>query len=190
MNASFDQRREQMFPKLSRAQIARLEAHGQRLDTRAGEVLAEPGRRHNRLLVVLAGSIEIALPGLRGEVLFNVLGPGDFSGEISTLRGVAGFTRLRVREAGAILAIDEENVRNIVQIDAELSEIMMRAFILRRMGLVSSGQGEVMLLGSRHSAGTLKLREFLSRNAHPYVSIDVDDDPDVQMLLDRFHITM
>jgi len=190
MNELFDQRREQMFPKLSRAQIARLEAYGQRLDTRAGEVLAEPGRRHNRLLVVLAGSIEIALPGLRGEVLFNVLGPGDFSGEISTLRGVAGFTRLRVREAGAILAINEENVRNIVQIDAELSEIMMRAFILRRMGLVSSGQGEVMLLGSRHSAGTLKLREFLTRNAHPYVSIDVDDDPDVQTLLDRFHITV
>jgi thioredoxin reductase (NADPH) len=190
MNELFDKRREQMFPKLSRAQIARLEAHGQRLETQVGEVLAEPGRRHNRLLVVLAGSLEIALPGLRGEVVFNVLGPGDFSGEISTLRGVAGFTRIRVREAGAILAIDEANLRNIVQVDSELSEIMMRAFILRRMGLVASGQSEVMLLGSRHSADTLRLREFLSRNAHPYVNIDVDDDADVQTLLDRFHIAV
>jgi thioredoxin reductase (NADPH) len=105
-------------------------------------------------------------------------------------RGVAGFTRIRVREAGAILAIDEANLRNIVQVDSELSEIMMRAFILRRMGLVASGQSEVMLLGSRHSADTLRLREFLSRNAHPYVNIDVDDDADVQTLLDRFHIAV
>jgi hypothetical protein len=58
------------------------------------------------------------------------------------------------------------------------------------MGLVSSGLGEVLLLGSRHSAGTLRLREFLSRNAHPYVNIDVDDDAEVQTLLDRFHVAV
>jgi thioredoxin reductase (NADPH) len=189
-NELLERRREQMFPKLTRAQIARLEPHGQRLDAQAGEVLAEPGRRHDRLLIVLAGSLEIVLPGLHGDELVNVLVPGDFSGELSTLRGVAGFTRIRVREAGAVLAIDADNLRKVVQTDAELSELMMRAFILRRMGLVSSGQGEVMLFGSRHSAGTLKLREFLTRNSHPYVSIDVESDPGVQALLDRFHVAV
>jgi thioredoxin reductase (NADPH) len=185
-----EKRREQVFPKLTPGQIERLEAHGQRTATRAGEVLVEPGDRHHALLVVLSGSLEVALPGMRGEELLTVLVPGDFSGEMSTLRGVAGFTRIRARESGAVLEIDEESLRDVVQTDAELSEILMRAFILRRMGLVASGQADAMLLGSRHSAATLGLRKFLTRNAYPYVSVDVDTDSDVQELLDRFQVAM
>jgi thioredoxin reductase (NADPH) len=142
-----EKRREQVFPKLTPGQIERLEAHGQRTATRAGEVLVEPGDRHHALLVVLSGSLEVALPGMRGEELLTVLVPGDFSGEMSTLRGVAGFARIRARESGAVLEIDEESLRDVVQTDAELSEILMRAFILRRMGLVASGQADAMLLG-------------------------------------------
>jgi thioredoxin reductase (NADPH) len=185
-----EKRREQVFPKLTPGQIERLEAHGQRTATRAGEVLVEPGDRHHALLVVLSGSLEVALPGMRGEELLTVLVPGDFSGEMSTLRGVAGFARIRVRERGAVLEIDEESLRDVVQTDAELSEILMRAFILRRMGLVASGQADAMLLGSRHSAATLGLRKFLTRNAYPYVSVDVDTDSDVQALLDRFQVAV
>src|SRR5258708_7863095 len=66
----------------------------------------------------------------------------------------------------------------------------MRAFILRRMGLVASGQSEAMLLGSRHSPGTLRLREFLTRNSYPYVSVDIDNDSGVQALLERFHVAV
>lgn len=189
-NDLLKKRREQVFPKLTPRQIARLEAHGKRTATRAGEVLVEPGERHRPFLVVLSGSLEIVLPGMLGEEVVTVLLPGDFTGEMSTLRGVAGFVRIRVREGGAVLALDEERLRNVVQSDAELSEILMRAFILRRVGLISSGQSEVVLLGSRHSAGTLKLREFLTRNGHPYVNIDVDGDPGVQALLDRFHVAV
>jgi thioredoxin reductase (NADPH) len=184
-----ERRREQVFPKLTPTQIARLEVHGIRTETRAGEVLIEPGERHRKLLVVLSGSLEAALPGMLGEELITVLVAGDFTGEMSTLRGVAGFVRVRVREGGAVLAIDEENLRNIVQTDAELSEILMRAFILRRMGLLSSGNSDAMLLGSRHSAETLKVREFLTRNNYPYVGVDIDADPGVQALLDRFQVT-
>ena len=183
-----EKRREQAFPKLTAQQIARLEPHGERLDTRTGQVLVEPGVRHQKLYVVLAGSMEAVVPGLQGESLITVLVPGDFSGELSTLRGVAGFSRLRVRESGKVLAIDERKLRDIVQTDAELSELMMRAFILRRVGLVASGQGQIMLLGSRHSAATLQLREFLTRNAYPHVNVDLDGDADVQALLDRFQV--
>ena len=185
-----EKRREQVFPKLTSLQIARLEAHGRRVEMRAGEVLVEPGERHRDLLVVLSGSLEIALPGVLGEELITVLLPGDFTGEMSTLRGVAGFVRVRVREGGAVLAIDDDNLRDVVQTDAELSEIFMRAFILRRMGLVGSGQSGVMLLGSRHSADTLRLQKFLTRNTYPYVSVDIDSDPGIQALLDRFHIAV
>ena len=151
---------------------------------------SQPGERHHKLVVVLSGSLEVGLPGMRGEELVTVLAPGEFAGEMSTLRGVAGFARIRVRESGAVLAIDEESLRDVVQTDAELSEIFMRAFILRRMGLVAAGQSDAMLLGSRHSADTLRLREFLTRNAYPFVNIDIDSDPGVQALLERFDVAV
>jgi thioredoxin reductase (NADPH) len=190
VNDLFEKRWEQMFPKLTARQIARLEAHGTRMDTRAGEVLVEPGDRRRTLLVVLSGSLELALPGVLGEELLTLLLPGDFAGEMSTLGGVAGFVRIRVRDSGTVLSIDDENLRELVQTDAELSELFMRAFILRRMGLVASGQSEVTLLGSRHSADTLKLSRFLTRNSYPYVSVDIDTDPGVQALLDRFQVAV
>ena len=92
-------RREQMFPKLTPAQIDRLEAYGKRMRIHAGEVLAEPGDRYGRMLVVLSGSIEVVLPGIAGETLVTVHSPGDFAGEMSALRGSGG-TRARARPRG------------------------------------------------------------------------------------------
>src|ERR1700676_4045001 len=76
----------------------------------------------------------------------------------------------------------------LMQTDAELGEILMRAFILRRVELVSASVGDVVLIGSTHSAGTLRIKEFLVRNGHPYSYIDLERDPEVQNLLDGFHI--
>src|SRR5216684_227548 len=170
----------QAFPRLTPAQIARLEAHGKRSRTRRAEVLVEPGERHPGLFVILSGSVEAVRPGMAGEELIVVHTPGQFSGEMSSLRGVASVVRVRVREEGEILIIDYENLRAIVQTDTELSEILMRAFILRRVGLIASQSGDVILIGSRHSAGTLRLQQFLTRNGFPYLSIDVEKDPSAQ----------
>ncbi|HYJ20050.1 MAG TPA: cyclic nucleotide-binding domain-containing protein, partial [Burkholderiales bacterium] len=189
-NELYEKRREQMFPKLTAAQMERLGAIGRRVPTATGAVLVEPGQRHNDLYVVVAGSLDIALPGMRGEEVLTILLPGDFAGEMSTLRGVPGFVHIRVREGGEVLAISEDKLRDLVQTDAEISETFMRAFILRRMGLVASGQSDAMLLGSRFSASTLRLREFLTRNNYPYLNVDVDTDADVQVLLDRFQVGM
>lgn len=182
----YESRRPQMFPKLSAQQLARLCPHGRRLETRAGEVLAESGQRHTHMYVVLDGSLDISLPGAGGRI--TVLTKGDFAGEISTLRGAQGFVRISALDSGAVLAIDEGQLRELVQTDAELSEIFMRAFILRRMGLIASGQSDVMLIGSRFCGATLRLREFLTRNAYPYTSVDVENDPDAEALLQRFHV--
>jgi thioredoxin reductase (NADPH) len=76
----------------------------------------------------------------------------------------------------------------LVQTDAELGEIVMRAFILRRVELVAVGLGDVVLVGPTHSAGTLRIKEFLMRNGHLYSYIDLERDPEVQNLLDGFHI--
>ena len=180
----------QAFPELTPAQISRLEAHGKKTPIRRGEVLVQPGERYRRLLVVLSGSIEIVRPGLAGEELIVVHSAGGFAGEMSTLRGQGSVVLARVREDGEVLAIDDEQVRAIVQTDAELSELFMRAFILRRVGLIASGQGDVVLLGSRHSADTLRLQQFLTRNGYPYVNVDIDRDSTVQALLDRFNVTV
>jgi thioredoxin reductase (NADPH) len=188
MASLVETRREQMFPKLTPEQIGRLEAYGERVRILAGEVLAEPGDRYGRMLVVLSGAIEVVLPGIAGETLVTVHTAGDFLGEMSALRGSGATVRARVREDGEVIAIENADVRRVVQADAELSELFMRALILRRMGLISSQQGDVILIGSSHSAGTLRLRQFLGRNGFPHVSVDVERDPDVAALLERFHV--
>ena len=185
-----DTRREQAFPKLTAAQIARLRSHGQCIRTERGQVLVEPGDREVRFFVVLSGCLEILRPGLGGEELVVVHQAGQFSGEITTLQGLPSLIRSRVRESGEVLALEHESLRAVIQSDSELSEIFMRAFILRRVGLIAQQQGDVILLGSRHSGGTLRLQQFLSRNSFPYVYLDVDTDQSVQALIERFHIVV
>jgi thioredoxin reductase (NADPH) len=181
-------RKAQMFPQLTAAQMARLEAHGTHNRISKGEILMEPGDRHRPMLVVLSGSIEVSQTGMNGEVLVVVHTAGSFTGEMSTLQGIGSLVRARVRDAGEVLAITEDRLRTIIQTDAELSELFMRAFILRRVGLIASQAGDVILVGSSFSAGTLRLQQFLTRNSYPYVNLDVNTDPAVQALLERFHI--
>jgi thioredoxin reductase (NADPH) len=188
MNDLLEKRREQMFPKLTPRQVARLETHGARRPTQAGQILVQLGERPTLFFVVVRGTLELLLTKAGHHEIFNVLTPGDFTGEMSMLRGSYNMAQVRVGEGGEVIAIDTSTLRTLVQTDAELSEIFMRAFILRRMGLVSERSSEVMLLGSRHSGDTLRLQEFLTRNAYPYESIQIEDAPDVQALLERFHV--
>jgi thioredoxin reductase (NADPH) len=181
-------RQAQVFPRLSAAQIERLAQHGSKVHVAAGEILAQPGDRNRPMFVVLSGSIEVVQPGIDGESLVVVHTAGSFTGEMSTLRNVGSVVRLRVREAGEVLSIAEEHLRIVIQTDAELSEIFMRAFILRRVGLISSQSGDVVLIGSSHSAGTLRLQQFLTRNTFPFVNLDVDVDQAARGLLERFQL--
>ena len=184
-----ERRREQMFPKLTPAQVARLESHGRRIDMQAGQVLLQAGTRQTQVFVVVSGSIEVRTHDQANELLIFVLTAGDFSGEMSALRRSAGLATLRVRESGIAITIDTEQIRLLVQTDAELSELLMRAFILRRVALISSGGGEITLLGSRHSADSLRLREFLTRNNQPFHYTEVEDDPDIGGMFERLHIS-
>jgi thioredoxin reductase (NADPH) len=187
-SAPFDSRQAQTFPQLTAAQIERLAAHGTRRAISKGEILAEPGDRNRPMLIVLSGSIEVVQTGLGGEVLIVVHTAGSFSGEMSTLQGIGSLVRSRVREAGEVLVITEDHLRTIIQTDAELSELFMRAFILRRVRLIASQAGDVILLGSSISAGTLRIQQFLTRNSYPFLNLDVHTDDAVEALLERFHV--
>jgi thioredoxin reductase (NADPH) len=183
-------RRAQMFPQLSDAQIARIARVGTRRDVPAGAVLFEQGDLSTPFFVVLDGEIEVVHPTNSGESAITVHEAGGFTGETTMLTGRRTLVRGRMRAPGAVLEVRVEDLRKLVQTDAELSEIFMRAFILRRMGLLDQGQGDVALIGSRHSAGTLRIQEFLTRNGHPHTYLDVDRDPSVQALLDQFHVRL
>jgi thioredoxin reductase (NADPH) len=181
-------RRAQMFPKLTTAQLARIARVATERAVTTGTILFGQGEPNVRFFVVLEGSLEILHPTDQGEELITVHEPGEFTGETDMLSGRRSLVRGRVREDGVLLEVGRDALRSLVQTDSELSEIFMRAFILRRMGLISHGQGDVVLLGSRHSAGTLRLEEFLTRNGHPHTYVDIDSETSVQETLDRFHI--
>ena len=97
--------------------------------------------------------------------------------------------RARATKPGKVIELDNQQILTLVQTDAELSDILMRAFILRRVELIAAGVGDIVLVGSAYSAGTLRIKEFLMRNGHPYSYIDLERDPDVQNLLDSFQIS-
>jgi thioredoxin reductase (NADPH) len=179
---------ERMFPTLTPAQIKRIAAHGQARSIRPGEVLVEAGAHIVPFFVVTAGRIEAVRPSGTTETLVAVHGPGQFTGEVNMLSGRPALVRSRASESGEVIELDRERLLALVQTDSELSELIMRAFILRRVELIAHGLGNVVLLGSNHCADTLRVKEFLTRNGHPYSYIDLDRDADVQDLLDRFHI--
>ena len=186
--SGLETRRDQMFPGLSVAQLARLRRSGQRRAIRAGEILAEPGDRGLPMWVVLSGSIEIVQQGMAGETTIVTHTAGGFTGEMSTLRGISTMVRVRVGTEGEVLQIDENHLRTIIQTDAELGEMFLRAFILRRVGLIESQAGDVILLGSSHSADTLRLQQFLTRNTFPYLYLDLQEDPAAGELQERFKL--
>ena len=183
-------RADHVFPTLTPSQIARIASHGRRRAIRAGEVLVDAGSKVVPFFVVTAGQIEIVRTSEPGETVIVVHMPGQFTGEVNMISGRRALFRARVREAGEVIELDREQLLALVQTDSELSEILMRAFILRRLELVESRLGDVVLIGSIHSPGTLRIKDFLTRNGHPYAYIDLDGDEDVQTLLDRFHIAV
>lgn len=176
------------FPTLTREQIDRIRLLGRRRQVRTGDVLFQPGDVAVPFFVLLSGRMEIVQPALDGERMIARHEPGEFTGEMTMISGHQCLVIGRVTENGEFLELSGENLRALVAKDAELSEILMRAFILRRLELIRRGWGDLVVLGSQHSAHTLEIREFLSRNAHPYTYVDLDRDQTSQELLDRFEV--
>ena len=180
---------EKIFPKLTPAQISRVAAHGHMRTVERGEVLVEQGDISVPLFVVITGELEIVRPYGSYETLITVHDSGQFTGEVNTLSGRRSLVQMRVTNPGKVIELDHPHMLTLVQTDAELGEILMRAFILRRVELIAAGVGDIVLIGSIHSASTLRIKEFLMRNGHPYSYVDLERDPDVQNMLDSFQIS-
>jgi len=183
-------RADHIFPVLNADQVARIAEHARRRPMEEGQILLQEGSPVVPLFVVVSGRLDVLHMMERGPELLASHRAGQFTGEVSMLSGRPAMFRMVVGEAGEVLELDRECVQELVQTDAELGEILLRAFLLRRVELVAHGMGDVLLIGSLHSPATLRIKEFLTRNGHPYTFMDLDKDPDVQTMLDRFHVTV
>lgn len=180
----------QTFPALSEAQITRIRPHAKVREVRPGDILFRPGDTNIPFFVLLSGTLEIVHPSLTGERVVTTHHAGGFTGEVNMINGQPALVLGRVTEPGEFLELSADGLRTLIGRDAELSEIVMRAFILRRLALITSNLGNAIVLGSRHSAGTLHIREFLGRNGYPHTYVDLDSDKASQELLDRFDVKL
>src|SRR5437763_11206993 len=159
---------ERLFPTLTAAQMARIAARGRRRQIVAGEVLIDAADKNVPFFLVVTGQVQAVRPSAAAETLIVALGPGQFSGEANLITGRRSMSRLRATEPGEVIELQRDQLLAVIQTDAELSELLMRAFMLRRSELIAREFGDVVVLGSAHCAGTLRVKEFLSRNGHPF----------------------
>ena len=181
---------DEMFPVLTVEQQARVLAHGKLRKVVAGETLVDLNQQPTKVFVVRAGGLQLCRVSDDREEVFAVCGPGMFTGELNVLTGRRGLAKIRTAEACELIEIEREALRTLVQTDSELSDIFLRAYILRRSELIARRIGDILLIGSSHSLDTFRIKEFLTRNYQPYSYIDLDRDPLVQDLLDRFHVAI
>jgi thioredoxin reductase (NADPH) len=171
------------FPRLSDEQIALLARHGERRATRTGEVLFREGEVSTDFFVILSGMVAVVeCYGTTDERVIRVHGPGRFLGELSLLTGEASFLTTVVREPGEVLVVPLTGLRQVVAEDAELGDLILRAYFLRRSLLIGLGVG-LRIVGSRYSPETHRLREFCARNRIPHRWIDLERDPGAETLL-------
>jgi len=180
-----DANQAEIFPILTSSQVGRIAPFARERTFDDGAILWDRGVRNNSMFVVIEGEIAIVSGE---EQLVTVHRPGAFSGDVDLLSGRPTVVSGRAQGVTRVYELGQEHIRRLVQTDPELSEILLRAFMLRRCALMARGVGNVVLIGSRHSAGTLAIQEFLTRNNQPYAYIDVDVDAGVQTTLDTFGV--
>jgi len=181
---------DEMFPLLTPAQQARVLTHGTVRRVMPGEMLVELNQQPTKIFVVVQGRLELFQLNDRNEEIVAVCGPGMFTGELNVLSGRRALVSIRAAEAGELIEIEREALRTLVQTDSQLSDVFLRAFILRRLELIARDIGDIVLIGSNHSLDTFRIKDFLTRNYQPYSYVDLDLDTDVQDLLDRFNLAI
>ncbi|MFM0202931.1 FAD-dependent oxidoreductase [Paraburkholderia fungorum] len=176
----------QVYPRLDEAQLAILERYGERRKFKANDVLYSEGDRHTGMFAILSGTIEATRGSVQGPRVLGTHGPGSFTGEVATLAGRAAVATTRALSDCEVIVIDEDSLHLLVIAEAELSETIMRAYILRRVAFIQGQQVGLMVIGSTSSAPTLRLRHFLSRNGQPSAYFDIVDHTEAKELLARY----
>ena len=179
----------QMFPRLSDEELARLSRFGEPRSFRAGDMLAHAGEAGPGLCLILSGQVEIRQPDRASERSHIVTHErGSFMGELAQLSGRPYLVDAEALTDVEAIAVRPDRLRALLIAEAELGERIMRALILRRVGLIESGAGPV-IVGDEADADVLRLINFLRRNGHPYQRLDPAGDTCAQTLVERFEVT-
>jgi len=181
----------QMFPTLSAVEVERLRRFGEVRTFDAGQALVQVGESGHGLTIFLSGQAEVSQhheSGPRTPIVTH--GPGNFMGELAQLSGRPSLIDSFALTPGEALVIPPEQLRALLIAEAELGERIMRALILRRVGLIESGAGGPVIVGHDQDGDVLRLVSFLSRNGHPYQRLDPDEDMDAKALIERFKVEM
>ena len=178
-----------MFPILAPAEIERVRRFGKTRSYRVGEALVEVGNVGQGLTIILNGHVDITQhdeSGRRRHIVTH--GPGSFMGELAQLRGRPALVDAHAQGPVEALIIPPDQLRALLIAEAELGERVMRALILRRVGLLETGAGGPVILGRPQNGDVLRLEGFLRRNGHPYQSMNPETDADAKALIERFHV--
>ena len=182
-------RHDQLFPTLDAAEIDRLRRFGEVRSFAAGEYLERVGEVGPGMVVVLSGEVAMIQRDLlspRPPIVVH--GPGSFMGELAQLSERPAVVDGIARSDVEALVIRSARLRDVMVEDVDLGERIMRALILRRVGLLETGAGGPVLVGRSNDRDMLRLEEFLNRNGHPHQRFDPDTDPNAQTLIERFHL--
>jgi thioredoxin reductase (NADPH) len=184
-----DTRSHQMFPTLAPAEIERVRRFGEVRSFAAGEALAKVGQAGLGLTIILKGAVDITQHDQSGHrELIVSHGPGQFMGELAQLAGRPALVDAYAQEPAEALIIPPDRLRALLVAEAELGERIMRALILRRVGLLETGAGGPVIIGRAEDGDVLRLEGFLRRNGHPHQTFNPDTDSEAKALIERFHV--
>jgi thioredoxin reductase (NADPH) len=184
-----DTRRDQMFPTLEPADLERVRRFGMVRSYGAGEALARVGEVGRGLIIILGGDVDITQHDQSGRrTLIVTYGPGAFMGELAQLAGRPALVDAHAKGPVEALIISRDRLRALLIAEAELGERIMRALILRRVGLLETGAGGPVIVGRSESGDVLRLEGFLRRNGHPHQMLNSETDPEAKALIERFHV--
>ncbi len=184
-----EKRHDQMFPDLDAVEIERVRRFGEVRSIAPGGSLLTAGQVGPGLIVILAGKVEVNQTGQSGrrETIITH-GPGQFMGELAQLAGRPALVDATAREPVQALIIPPDRLRALFVAEAELGERIMRALILRRVGLLETGAGGPIIVGRADNGDVLRLESFLRRNGHPHQLLNPETDAAAKALIDRFHV--
>jgi thioredoxin reductase (NADPH) len=180
-------RGDQMFLRFNDEQIERLSRFGERRSYRAGDMIVRVGEIGPGMMLILSGSVEVTRPEGPGRTHIVTHERGNFMGELAQLSGRPYLVDEQALTDVDAVAIPADRLRALLVAEADLGERLMRALILRRVGLIESGAGPVVI-GAEADPDVLRLTNFLRRNGHPYRSLDPSNDGCAQTLVDRFKV--
>lgn len=183
-------RRDQMFPVLNDADMERMRRFGEVRAYAAGEQMVTAGTVSPGLIVILSGKVDITQSGLGLREAIITYGRGNFIGELAQLSSRPSLVNAEAAEVVQAVVIPSQRLRDLMVQEAGLGERVMRALILRRVGLLESGISGPIIIGPPGNGDVLRLQGFLRRSGLPHRALDSDADPCAKTLIERFHVDL